>query len=372
MVPLISYKDLLRELEWNREKREEERWYIFLLMNPHYQTNAGVDIIKNLSYLNRRTGNVTFFLPGFLNNPDETRIMPFHNGGDSRVIYHDDTFGGLYFDEYGFFDTIQWLEEGSKGKYQYSEGLDLVLVKYNPNHRRGLFNRYDYCFDRERLLFYNLDDIKERKINILRFIIECMRIVSSSFELEIVKHWLDRFISIPINAENARTINVFVAGAKDLEKERNAVIAALDYVNAQTSDNYSICTRTFEYFDRSLAPGGRQEDYNRFIREVADFVIFILDNRVGAVTFEEFEVAMSSFKVFRRPKIYVYSRRNDYGLGSAQLKEPEHISDVQKIRNHLSAIGQYYDEYLDLRDLKSAVTRDFLSLAVRKLDPRSY
>lgn len=376
-MPLSSYRDLLQELEWNSAKRNKERWYIFLLMNPRYQTNAGIDIIKNYSYLNRRTGDVTFFLPGFSNMPNEACIGPYPSGYDSRVIYHDDTFGELYFDEGGFLDTIEWLETGSEGKYQYSEGLDLVLVKYDPNHKRHFWgikrndyfnnNEYESCFCRERLMFYNLDDLKEREINILKLITECMRVVSCSFDQETVKYRLDEFISRPINRENARRINVFVAGAKDLEKERNAVIAALNYVDGQMPKNYSICSRSFEYFDRSLAAGGRQEDYNRFIRDVADYVIFILDNRVGAITFEEFEVAMSSFKKYARPIIYVYSRRNDYGLETTPTKEPEHIGDVQRIRNYLSSIRQYYDEYSDLKELKSAVIRDYLRLAVKMI-----
>ena len=389
MMPLSSYKDLLRELEWDSNKRGKERWYIFLLMNPFNQTNAGVDIIKNLSYLNRRTGDVTFFLPGFSNMPDETLIGPFPSSDDSRVIYRDETFGELYFDKEGFLDTIEWLEKGSEGKYQYSEGLDLVLVKYDPNHKRrfcgikryswGLKRKdyrynseYESCFNRQRLLYYKLDYLSERGINILSFIMECMRIVSRSFDQETVKYRLNEISYRPIYGENVTRMNVFVAGAKDLEKERNAVIAALNYVNSQTPANFSICPRSFEYSDRSLALEGRQEDYNRFIREEADYVIFILDNRVGAITFEEFEVAMRSYKEFERPKIYVYSRRNDYSLETTPTKDSEHISDVQRIRNYLSCIGQYYDEYSDLNNLKSSVIRDYLSLSIRMLNARYY
>ena len=49
MGPISSYKELIQTLSWDTEKRTKERWYIFLLMNPRNQTNAGIDIIKNFS-----------------------------------------------------------------------------------------------------------------------------------------------------------------------------------------------------------------------------------------------------------------------------------------------------------------------------------
>lgn len=64
MMPISNYKELIQTLNWDKNKRNYERWYIFLLMNPRNQTNAGIDIIKNFSYLDVRTENVTFFIHG--------------------------------------------------------------------------------------------------------------------------------------------------------------------------------------------------------------------------------------------------------------------------------------------------------------------
>ena len=44
MMPISNYKELLQTLNWDEEKRNNERWYIFLVMNPRNQTNAGIDI----------------------------------------------------------------------------------------------------------------------------------------------------------------------------------------------------------------------------------------------------------------------------------------------------------------------------------------
>ena len=52
MESISNYKELFQTFTWNDEKRRNERWYIILLMNPNNQTNAGIDIIKNFSYLN--------------------------------------------------------------------------------------------------------------------------------------------------------------------------------------------------------------------------------------------------------------------------------------------------------------------------------
>ena len=51
MNPISNYKELIQTLNWDEEKRNNERWYIFLVMNPSNQTNAGIDIIKNLVHL---------------------------------------------------------------------------------------------------------------------------------------------------------------------------------------------------------------------------------------------------------------------------------------------------------------------------------
>ena len=363
MMPISNYKELIQTLNWDDEKRNNERWYIFLVMNPQNQTNAGIDIIKNFSYLDVRTVNVTFFLPGFSNMSEG--VVPYQSNNGHRIIYEDETFGTLYFDERGFLETISWLEQGSGQSYRYSEDLDLVIVRYHPRHTKSYANElYEQNFDLQNMIVYNLDRLKHEGINALRMITECMKVVSDSETERDVKQRLENFIFDRFGFMERhwhQNINVFVAGAKVLKRERDAVISALNHITNCSSRDYVFRVKTYEDFDRSLSNEGRQKEYNDYISNDAEYAIFILDSAVGGITMEEFEVAMNAYRKKRSPEIFVYSRipNNDGGAFSRFFRRREQSEEVIEIRRHLSEIGQYYIEYRDLDDLKNHITQDF-------------
>ena len=365
MGPISSYKELIQTLTWDDEKRKNERWYIFLLMNPKNQTNAGIDIIKNFSYLNVRTGNVTFFLPGFSNL--EEGVVPYCSNHGREIVYKDDSFGEIYFDEGGFLETISWFESNSPS-YRYSEDLDLVVVKYRPVYVNSIFPstypQYERNFDLQNMIVYNLDRLKHEGINTIRMITECMRVVSQSQSEREVKQRLEDFVFSNIGQSNRhlhQTINVFVAGAKVLKEERNAVISALTHITNNSSRDYVFRVKTYVDFDRSLTEEGRQKEYNDYIANDAEYAIFILDSAVGGITFEEFNVAMRSFRSTGKPEIYVYSHMpsNQDGMLRGFFRRHRQSEDVITIRKHLSEIGQYYIEYRDIDDLTNHVAQDF-------------
>ena len=362
-MPISNYKELIQTLNWDDEKRNNERWYIFLVMNPQNQTKAGIDIIKNFSYLDVRTGNVTFFLPGF-SNMDEG-VVPYQSNNGHRIIYEDETFGTLYFDKRGFLETISWLEQGSGQSYRYSEDLDLVIVKYHPKFTREFAAElYEQNFDLQNMIVYNLDRLKHEEINALRMITECMKVVSESETEREIKQRLENFIFDRSGFSGRhwhQKINVFVAGAKVLKRERDAVISALNHITNYSSRDYSFRVKTYEDFDRSLTDEGRQKEYNDYIYYDAEYAIFILDSAVGGITMEEFEVAMNAYRDKRSPEIFVYScmPHNGGRLFSPFFRRHEQSEEVVAIRRHLSEIGQYYIEYRDLDDLKNHITYDF-------------
>ena len=163
MGPISSYKELIQALSWDTEKRTKERWYIFLLMNPRNQTNAGIEIIKNFLYLDVRTGNVTFFLPGFSNLAEG--VVPYCSNNGREVVYQDSSFGELYFDERGFLDTINWLEQGCYS-YKYSEDLDLVIIRYRPIYAdRYQPIKYEKNFKLSKIEYSNRNDLKLKMEN---------------------------------------------------------------------------------------------------------------------------------------------------------------------------------------------------------------
>ena len=194
MMPISNYKELIQTLNWDTEKRTNERWYIFLVMNPRNLTYAGTDILKNFSYLNVRSENVTLFLPGFSNMDDG--VVPFQSNYGQEVVYEDDSFGKLYFDELGFLETIKWLEDGSDNIYRYSEDLDLVILKYNPRYTQPYANElYEQNFDLLHMICYNLDQLKRQGINIIRFIMDCRNAVKDSMSGENIRKRLEVFIN---------------------------------------------------------------------------------------------------------------------------------------------------------------------------------
>ena len=363
MMPISDYKELIQILSWDENKRNNERWYIFLLMNPRNQTNAGIDIIKNFSYLDVRTENVTFFIPGFSNMSEG--VVPYCSNHGHEIVYQDESFGKLYFDERGFLETITWLEQGSGHTYRYSEDLDLVIIKYHPKFTESYTEKlYEQNFDLQNMIVYNLDRLKHEGVNTIRMITECMRVVSQ-YQLEReVKQRLEEFVfsNLGISIRHLhRTVNVFVAGAKVLKRERDAVISALTHITNNSLRDYAFRVKTYEDFGRSLIEEGRQKEYNEYISNDAEYAIFILDNTVGGITFEEFEVAMNAYKAKRAPEIFVYSRMPNNGdrIFYRLFRRYEESNEVTTIRRHLSEIGQYYIEYRDIDDLKNRVNQDF-------------
>lgn len=147
------------------------------------------------------------------------------------------------------------------------------------------------------------------------------------------------------------TIKVFIAGSKSLSIERDAVRAVLSSLN----NIVPIASYSFEDFERSLTPEGRQADYNAFIRDEADYVIFIIDQGVGKITLEEFDVAMNTYKEAGRPEIFVFLKINN-----------ELSPEKNEVIRRVNELKQYYTEYYDVNNLKALVKEDFYKILLNK------
>ena len=132
-----------------------------------------------------------------------------------------------------------------------------------------------------------------------------------------------------------KEIKVFIAGAKTLSQLRDSARAALMEISNQYRNlNVMYRSYTFEDFPRSCSVDGRQADYNHFIRNQADYVIFIFDEGFGDITLQEFDVAMQGLIENSHPQIYVYC--NEAKMNCDKFKE---------IQRKLNDYGQYYIAY---------------------------
>lgn len=145
-----------------------------------------------------------------------------------------------------------------------------------------------------------------------------------------------------------KEIKVFIAGSKSLTIARDAIRSVLQILSNNNAKKVLIRTYTYEEFDTSLSPEGRQKEYNRFIMNEADYVIFVLDGTIGGVTLEEFDVAWKTFTSKNRPGIYVYHKP------TATISK-----EIQKVIDKINQCGQYYTEYSDIENLKLKIENSF-------------
>lgn len=138
-----------------------------------------------------------------------------------------------------------------------------------------------------------------------------------------------------------KTINIFVAGAKDLKNERNALKALAHELNTSYEDrkiNINLKIRSYEDFRDN------QIEYNNFIENEADVAIFVLKDRIGKHTEEEFINAASAYNRKKIPEIIVFLNKD--------RKETQEVAHIQELlQEHLG--NHYFVEYSDDDDLKA-------------------
>lgn len=144
-------------------------------------------------------------------------------------------------------------------------------------------------------------------------------------------------------------LEIFVAGSKALEEERSLVRTVAsnmvaEYHRKGVVMHYAIYDYT--NFDLSFDTDGQQTNYNKYISNQADLVIFILDKKIGDKTYGEFEVAYKAYSAKRRPKICVFSKKGD-----------NEDVNINKIRDKVTSLNQYYNEYREREQLAKMVDK---------------
>ena len=96
-------------------------------------------------------------------------------------------------------------------------------------------------------------------------------------------------------------IMIFIAGSKNLVKERECINLIANDINSTYNGNEAmIIIRSYKHFN------DQQSEYNIFIREHADIVIFIIDGHLGQYTEEEFLIATDEMNKTNRPEVMVF------------------------------------------------------------------
>lgn len=338
MGPITDYQQLLNVIKYNQN--DTEQWYILIILNPMNGTPSVKTFLSNYQYLNDRTGNVHYFIPGFANEAMLTGDLFGGENGFFQLSEHLPK--DIAFDQKGLLDTINWLEDNCPS-YEYREGIDLILIKSYGQHE-------DAKFDVQNLICIPLEEVFHRGGNILDSITFVRKIVSKNRPFRDAQNEIHSYLEKNSGIYQPPTLKVFIAGSKDLYHERNVVRSQLQQISNHTKIAFSCYT--YEDFSRTFVKNGQQAEYNKFIVNQADYAVFIIDGKIGGITFDEFNIAMSAFWNNGKPRIFAYCKDID-----------SEIPEIRHIINEINENRQYYCEYQDIYHLEHSIHRDFMNIA---------
>lgn len=150
-----------------------------------------------------------------------------------------------------------------------------------------------------------------------------------------------------------KTLSVFVAGAKNLQPLRLRLKAMANDLNNEFKQNgldMAVNMVSYENF------GDEQGIYNKFITEEADMVLFLVEDRIGQKTEEEYRLAVNCYE------------KNGHPEHCLLLKEfDEKTEDIAHIEELMSATSnKYYVSYRNPDDLMAKVKSRITELAMKK------
>lgn len=139
-----------------------------------------------------------------------------------------------------------------------------------------------------------------------------------------------------------KKIRIFIAGPKALEGERNALKALAHDLNTEYEDrsaHIQVKIKSYENFKDN------QQEYNKFIEQEADLVIFVLEGKVGDKTREEFVKAATSYQEKQTPEIILFIR-------ASEANSNESLDEIKSLVK--TYLGDHYsEEYTSYADLKA-------------------
>lgn len=140
-----------------------------------------------------------------------------------------------------------------------------------------------------------------------------------------------------------KLIKCFIAGSTMLQKERDALRAAIAQVHNtwDKGQKFEILSYTYEDFERFVVLGGQQSRYEIFISKEANLAIFIISGKVGKITLTEFDKAVEALNNFGHPQIIIFNDSNS-----------EMSEDGLALQKRANELKQYWIEYGSIKALK--------------------
>ncbi len=138
------------------------------------------------------------------------------------------------------------------------------------------------------------------------------------------------------------SITIFVSGSKKLKEHRLRLKALVNNLNGENRlKGHTVTLNMFSYVNL----GDNQSDYDDFIRDKSDIVMFIIEDKMGDKTKEEFLLASEAHKKKGHPKLFVFIK--DYAEKTPEMEEVEQLVNDNT--------DSYYVEYANLEDLEFKV-----------------
>ena len=157
-----------------------------------------------------------------------------------------------------------------------------------------------------------------------------------------------------------KSINIFIAGAKELAPQRvqlKALVSDINHKFEEANKGIRLNVSSYETF------GNKQEEYNDFITNKADLIMLVLKDRIGSHTEDEYLLALNNKNKTGRPDIVVFLQQQD-----------ELTTDIAYI-NGLLKNEDYYYSYVNDEDL-ILKAKDYIeafatmSFTPKKFNPR--
>lgn len=158
-----------------------------------------------------------------------------------------------------------------------------------------------------------------------------------------------------------QTIKIFLASSSELKDDRRELeLAILRKNDSLKNEGVFIEMIVWEDFLDTISATRLQDEYNKSILQ-CDIFIMLFFTKVGKFTFEEFQVALNSFKKTGKPKIYTYFKNAP--IDSSNINE-EDILSMLSFKKKLKDIGHYFTTYNNVDGLKYHFSEQLLKLDI--------